>query len=381
MVASAPRSANRPDEWPSAELMSRAFHTADDVETSTGYQWPCGRKAGHCRKHALAIDYVKYTERSMSVPEHLYPFRSPLDRTALRDALNATGPLLWEVRDSIYYGVYLRTWHEGAGKLRIFGDGPQYVLDMGDEPIPSVVQEIETFIATQLIPVAQAAPDSSALDLLPFPAAPLDLYAGHSPRESSVKEANLWSALGESWKAADPTLTILAFQVGTPATFYSENPRQPSGHHFDMCGPNTTDIEIDLHSPELVARMLVRTPPGAADLRIIRSGKWAFFKNEGPAGFYRECPQLAALARKWGERLERDIEFRLRISTEPISSIKTPEQGGPIELFRIEGPADEPGRAAERPALGSASARDDVSAPPAAHGFWQRIRGLVRSRR
>src|SRR5262249_21451546 len=102
---------------------------------------------------------------------------------------------------------------------------------------------------------------------------------------------------------------------------------------------------------------------GSADHRIRRSGEWAFFKNEGPGGFYRECPQLAALARKWSGLLERDIEFRLRLATEPVSSIKTPGQGGPIELFRIDGR-----RAAAPP--------DAAAQPVARGGLWGRIRGL-----
>jgi hypothetical protein len=293
--------------------------------------------------------------------ESLYPFRSPLDREALRDALNAADSLSWAVRDSIYYGVYLRAWHPQAGKLRIFGDGPQYVFDMGDDPPESIVRDLDAWVETKLATAAQAVRDPAALEMLPFPAAPLNLWDDSPPREEPA-EASQWSALGEGWKSADPTLTMVALQVGTPASFYSENPRQPTGHHFDICGLGTTDNEIDLHSPQLTERMMRRTPKGSPDTRIMRSGEWAFFKNEGPGGFYRECPQLLDVARKWSDLLGRDIEFRLRISLDPISSVKTPGKGGPIELFRIGAPAAVP----------------RVEAPAAKPGLWQRMRAAFR---
>jgi len=294
------------------------------------------------------------------VAENLYPFQSALERPALRDALNAAGPLTWQVRDSIYYGVYLRAWHERAGKLRIYGDGPRYVLDMNDDPPAEVASEIQAYIATKLVPLANATRDPSALEMLPFPAAPLDLYDEAEPRTAPTNAELPWRDLADAWRTSDPALTVVALQVGTPTSFYSENPRQPEGHHFDSAGPGTTDIEIDLHSPELAARMFERTPQGAPDQRIMRSGKWAFFQNEGPAGFYRTCPQLLVLARKWSDRLERDIEFRLRLSADPVSSVKTPGKGGPIELFRIE--------AARAPA---------ATPPPPRRGLWQRIRAAL----
>jgi hypothetical protein len=286
--------------------------------------------------------------------EALRPFRSPLAQDALLDALNRAGPLRWALRDSIYYGVYLRAWH-GEHKLRIYGDGP-YLLDLGDELPPD---EIEV----PILAAAQATDDEAGLSLIPFPAAPLDLYDDQPPRDSQESDGP-WSAIGESLASADPGLTIVAFQVGTPASFYSENPRQPEGHHFDSRGKGTTDIEIDLHSPEMMLRMKNRAPQGSADQRIMRSGKWAFLKNDGPGGFYREFPGLVAVARKWSETLGRDIEFRLRIAAEPVSSVKTPGRGGPIELFRIDGGA------ARAPAR-------QPSAPKA--GLWGKIRGLFGS--
>src|SRR5438067_1593251 len=84
---------------------------------------PRRRRTGCARRHEAQLQWAP-----MAAPEHLYPFRSPMEREALRDALNSAGSLSWAVRDSIYYGVYLRAWHEHAGKLRIFGDRPHYVL-------------------------------------------------------------------------------------------------------------------------------------------------------------------------------------------------------------------------------------------------------------
>jgi hypothetical protein len=286
--------------------------------------------------------------------EAFHPFRSPLDSEALLDSLNRAGPFTWAVRDSIYYGVYLRARH-GEHKLRIYGEGPCYLLDLGDDPPPD---DVETLILAE----ARGTPDREGLELLPFPAAPLDLYDDEPPRESQGADGP-WSALGGGLRDADPNLSMVAFQVGTPASFYSENPRQPKGHHLDIRGAGTTDIEIDLHSPELVARMHAHEPRGSAHQRIQRSGKWAFFKNGGPGGFYRVVPSLGALARKWSETLGRDIEFRLRIAVDPVSAVKTPGRGGPIELFRFEArpPAHEPDPA------------------PAGDGLWSKIRRLFGS--
>jgi hypothetical protein len=312
--------------------------------------------------------------------EGFRPFRSPLDQAALLDALNRAGPLRWALRDSIYYGVYLRAWH-GEHKLRIYGEGP-FLLDLGDELPPDEPDEPDEIEKT-IFAAAQASDDPAGLELLPFSAAPLDLYDNEPPREPADADGP-WSALGESFRSADPDLTMVAFQVGTPASFYSENPRQPQGHHFDICGQGTTDIEIDFHSPEMMLRMKNRQPQGSADERIQRSGKWAFLKSGGPGGFYREFPGLATFARKWGERLGRDIEFRLRIGVEPVSSVKTPGRGGPIELFRIGGaaPAPTPPRKEEpTPPRNEAPTppRKEEPATPAKVGLWGKIRGLFGS--
>jgi hypothetical protein len=290
--------------------------------------------------------------------EGFRPFRSSLDQAALLEALNRAGPLTWALRDSIYYGVYLRAWH-GEHKLRIYGEGP-YLLDLGDELPPDEPDGIEQ----PILAASQAADDPAGLELLPFPAAPLDLYDNEPPREPQGSDGP-WSALGQGFQSADPQLTMVAFQVGTPASFFSENPRQPEGHHFDIRGKGTTDVEIDFHSPEMMLRMKNREPQGSADHRIMRSGKWAFLKNGGSGGFYREFPALAIFARKWSEILGRDIEFRLRIAVEPVSSVRTPGRGGPIELFRIQG--------------GGAPEPSHKQEPAPKVGLWGKIRGLFGS--
>jgi hypothetical protein len=293
----------------------------------------------------------------MCPSESLYPLRSPLGRDALREALNTAGPWSWAVRDSVYFGVYLRGYHEPSDtKLRILGDGPLYLLDLGDDPPPIALEG--------LVDPMEAADDPAALELLPFPAAPLDLYDEGDPAQARapILDDKHLTELAAALMPEGEEISVVAFQVGTPASFYSENPRQPAGHHFDICGPGTTDVEIDLHSPELVA--LMRDMPGvAADQRIARSGKWAFFTNNGPGGFYSACPSVAACARAWSGQLGRDVEFRLRIAAEPVTSIKTPGAGGPIELLRI---------------LPSVPAESQAGPRAERTGLWKRIRRLFR---
>lgn len=265
---------------------------------------------------------------------NFYPFRSGLAQKALLEALNAAGPYEWVLRDSIYTGVYLRTFFQNNARVRLYGDGPFYLLDAGDYPAPETQYEFENFIKTKMKSAAEAVHDTRAMEILPFHAAPLNLYDNNPPVERNYEPE--WLSIAQSWKAGDAPLTVVAFQVGTAATYYSENPRQGEGHHFDICGQGTTNLEVEIHSPQLVERLLDGEPEGSADNRIMRSGEWAFFRNNGPGGLYRKCPFLAELAASWSGQSGRDVEFHLRMAMEPVNSVKTPGKGGPIELFRID---------------------------------------------
>ena len=270
----------------------------------------------------------------MELQSHLYPFRSGLAQKALLAALNEAGPYPWVIRDSIYSGVYLRTFFHNGAKVRLYGDGPFYLIDVGDYPSPEIQYELENFIKSKLKSAAGAVHDTRATDILPFHAAPLTLYDNNPPVERKYEDA--WIRVCDSWKSAEPSLSVVAFQVGTPATYYSENPRQAEGHHFDICGEGTTDMEVELHSPQLVERLLNTEPAGSADNRIMRSGEWAFFRNYGPGGLYLLNTFLAELAANWSQQTGRDVEFRLRMEVDPVPAVKTPGKGGSIELFRIE---------------------------------------------
>jgi hypothetical protein len=130
-------------------------------------------------------------------------------------------------------------------------------------------------------------------------------------------------------------LTALVHVAGSPSTFYAANPRQPLGHHFDGRGPRTTNLELELHSPEMAAALLAENG-STGNRRVLGDGRQVFFRNHGPAGFDQEFPEFAALARRWSEALGREVAIRLKIDLEPVSQVARPQPGEPIEVLRRE---------------------------------------------
>ena len=132
-------------------------------------------------------------------------------------------------------------------------------------------------------------------------------------------------------------VTAQAQVIGSATTFYSNNPDKPLGHHFDRnrAEGDTSDMDIDLYSPEM-AKHMARLPNPAVNDKVMVGGEKTIFKSNGAGGLYSQFPQLEEFARRWKGILGRDIEIKLKIDITPVEQIKTPRQG-PIEFFRKEG--------------------------------------------
>ena len=90
-----------------------------------------------------------------------YAFESPLQLTAMLQALNAAGPWTWTERDSDTYGGYLRARPDGGPtKLRIIVDGDAYLLDafyLNNSPENRLSRaEVEQVIQDKVLPAVQA---------------------------------------------------------------------------------------------------------------------------------------------------------------------------------------------------------------------------------
>jgi hypothetical protein len=129
--------------------------------------------------------------------------------------------------------------------------------------------------------------------------------------------------------------------IGTSATFYSRNPDKPLGHHFDRgrATGDMSDVDIDIHSPEMVRHMLTLENP-AVNEKVLVEGKRTLFKSDdiketGARGLYSQFPALGDFAERWSAILGRDVEIKLKMDLTPIRKIKA-SADGPIEFFRRE---------------------------------------------
>jgi hypothetical protein len=124
--------------------------------------------------------------------------------------------------------------------------------------------------------------------------------------------------------------------IGSATTFYSGNPDKPLGHHFDRerAAGKMSDVDIDLHSPELVEHMLTLENPAVND-KVMIGGERTIFKSGGHNGTYSQFPELEKFAERWKENLGRDVDIKLKIDLTPIDNITKPAVG-PIEFFRRE---------------------------------------------
>jgi hypothetical protein len=138
-------------------------------------------------------------------------------------------------------------------------------------------------------------------------------------------------------------ITARARVIGTSSTFYSNNPKNELGHHFDRRaqGPEgkRSDVDIELNSPELVEHMLGKDP--VLNEKVVIGGEKVLFKNvveKGPGrGFQQEFPQFGKFSEKWSakEKLNREVDVKLKAELTPIEDLPKGERG-PIEIYRSE---------------------------------------------
>jgi hypothetical protein len=147
---------------------------------------------------------------------------------------------------------------------------------------------------------------------------------------------------------------VRAYFTGSATSYFSPCIYQPSGHYFDKSGAYTTDVQVEIHAPALVAQFA-----GDADRALNRRVTWVlgedaiyrfFLNHANGAGFYDKFPAIAEMAWRWGIRVRRPGGFHVYLLTEADaepSQLFRPrpgESGGPIELYSAD-----PGRAAEQP--------------------------------
>jgi hypothetical protein len=120
--------------------------------------------------------------------------------------------------------------------------------------------------------------------------------------------------------------------IGSSTSFYSGNPDKPLGHFYDRKAPrNTGDLDVDVFCPELVKDMLEGAP--AVNEKILVDGERTIFKNDGTAanpGFHDKFPEVAKFAKRWEDRLGREVDVKLRLDLE----LPPVPKAGPIEVFR-----------------------------------------------
>lgn len=136
-------------------------------------------------------------------------------------------------------------------------------------------------------------------------------------------------------------ITALVQVTGASTTFYSNNPDNPLGHHWDSSGIGKSDYDIDIFSPELAETLLltakVATKVATNDEVLNKHGK-VFFRSSGMYGFYQTFPQFESLARHWEKELGRAIDLRLKMDLTPVAQLPDPPNvgPGPILLLRSE---------------------------------------------
>jgi hypothetical protein len=123
--------------------------------------------------------------------------------------------------------------------------------------------------------------------------------------------------------------------IGSSTSFYSGNPKKSLGHHWDRLGPGAGDVDIELHSPELILHML--SEPTALNPDVLVGGEKVIFKNqlEHGTGFHKAFPTVRAFCKRWSTILGREVDVKLKADPTPISEIARPADG-PIEIFRKE---------------------------------------------
>ena len=126
--------------------------------------------------------------------------------------------------------------------------------------------------------------------------------------------------------------------IGSATTFYSNNPDNPLGHHFDrrfgLGEGKRSDVDIDLYSPEMAAHM-ARLPNPPVNDKVMVDGEKTLFKSSEPGGLYSQFPVLGKFADKWSKILGREVDIKLKIDISPIGKIRRPTEG-PIEFYRKE---------------------------------------------
>src|SRR5262245_33227304 len=88
-----------------------------------------------------------------SAPPSALAFRAALDFDGLHDRLNEVGPWQWRGTDSDTYGNYLTSRPEDGVTLRIFGERPDWVLQISRlDDAPMSRDEIDAVLNGQIFP-------------------------------------------------------------------------------------------------------------------------------------------------------------------------------------------------------------------------------------
>jgi len=90
-------------------------------------------------------------------PPKALAFQSRLDFDALYDRLNEVGPWQWRGTDSDTYGAYLSSRPQSGVTLRIFGDKPDWVIQISRRDDAAMSRdEIDRVLAGQIFPAIRA---------------------------------------------------------------------------------------------------------------------------------------------------------------------------------------------------------------------------------